>query len=37
MMSSLYGENLRKKIEESFACKPEAWMMSDYDERVKEY
>ena len=33
LMNSLYGENIRKDIEEKFACKSEAWMMSEYDER----
>ena len=37
LMNSLYGENIRKDIEEKFACKSEAWMMSEYDERVKDY
>ena len=37
LMNSLYGENIRKDIEEKIACKSEAWMMSEYDERVKEY
>ena len=37
IMNSLYGENIRKDIEEKFACKSEAWMMSEYDERVKDY
>ena len=37
LMNSLYGENIRKDIEEKFACKSEAWMMSEYDERLKEY
>ena len=36
-MNSLYGENIRKDIEEKFACKSEAWMMAEYDERVKNY
>ena len=36
-MKSLYGENIAKDIEESFACKSEDWMMSEYDERVKDY
>ena len=36
-MNSLYGENIRKDIEEKFAFKSEAWMMSEYDERVKDY
>ena len=37
MMNSVYGEIIRKDIEETFACKSEAWMMSEYDERVKDY
>ena len=37
LMNSLYGENIRKDIEEKFACKSEAWMMSEYDEQVKDY
>ena len=37
LMNSLYGENIRKDIEESFACKSEAWMMTEDDERVKGY
>ena len=37
LMNSLYGEQIRKDIEESFACKSEYWMMSEYDERVKDY
>ena len=37
MMNSLYGVQIRKEIEEKFACKPEKWMMSEYDERVNDY
>ena len=37
LMNSLYGENIRKDIEEKFACKSEMWMKTEYDERVKEY
>ena len=37
LLNSLYGENIRKDVEEKFACKSEAWMMSEYDERVKDY
>ena len=38
-MNSLYGENIRKDIDEKFACKSEAWvwMMTEYDERVKDF
>ena len=34
LMNALYGEQIRKYIDEKFACKSEAWMMSEYDERV---
>ena len=37
LMNALYGEQIRKDIEEKFACKSEARMMSEYDERVKDY
>ena len=37
LMNSLYEENIRKDIEEKFACKSEAWMMTEYDERVEDY
>ena len=37
LMNSLFGENIRKDIEEKFGCKSEAWMMTEYDERVKDY
>ena len=34
-MSSLYGKQMRKDIEEKLACQSEAWMLSENDERVK--
>ena len=37
LMNSFYGENIRKDIEENFTCKSEAWMMTEHDERVKDY
>ena len=37
IMNALYGEFLRKDILESCECKSEAWMMSEYDERVLDY
>ena len=37
LMNSLHGEDIRKDIEEKIACKSEAWMMTEYDERVKDY
>ena len=36
-MNSLYGENIRKDIEEKFDCKSEAWMLTECEERVKDY
>ena len=37
LINSLYGGQIRKDFEENFACKSEAWMMSEFDERVKDY
>ena len=37
LLNSLYGEQIRKDIEEKFACKSEMWMETEYDERVKDY
>ena len=37
LMNSLFGEQNRKDIEEKIACKSEYWMMSEYDEGVKDY
>ena len=37
LMNSLYGENIRKDIEEKFVCKSEMWMETEDDERVKDY
>ena len=37
IMNPLYGEFLRKDITESYYCKSEAWMMSEYVERVLDY
>ena len=36
-MNSLYGEQIRKDIEESYHCKSETWMMTEYDERTLDY
>ena len=30
----MYGEQIRKDIEESYECKSEAWMVTEYAERV---
>ena len=37
LMNSLYGEQIRKDIEEKFACKSEMWMVTEYDEKVVDY
>ena len=36
-MNALYGEFLRKEILESYKCKSEMWMMTEYDKRVIDY
>ena len=35
-MNSLYGEQIRKVMEERFLCESEFWMMTEYDEKVCE-
>ena len=37
IMNSFYGEQVRKDIEESYECKSEHWVMTEYDERVLDY
>ena len=37
IMNALYGEYLREDILESYQCKSEMWMMTEYDERVLDY
>ena len=36
-LNSLYGEQIRKDITDSYECKSENWMMTEYDERVLDY
>ena len=36
-MNALYGEFLRKDFLESYQCKSEMWMQSEFDERVLDY
>ena len=36
-MNSLHGEQIREDIEESYQCKSEIWLMTEYDERVLDY
>ena len=37
IMNSLYSEQIRKDIEESYQCKSQMGMMTEYDERVLDY
>ena len=37
LLNSLFGEQILKDIEEKFACKSDYWMMSEHDQRVKDY
>ena len=37
LINTLCGEQIRKDIAEGFSCKSEHWMMSEFDERVKDY
>ena len=36
-MNSLFGEKTRKDNQETLACKSEHWMISDYDEKIRDY
>ena len=36
-MNSLYGDFLRKDTLESYQCKSEMWVMTEYDGRVLDY
>ena len=36
-MNSLFGKFLRKDSLEIYQCKSEAWMMSEFDERVLDF
>ena len=37
IMNSLYGVQIRRDINESYQCKPEIWMKTDFDENVLAY
>ena len=37
IMNSIYGQTIRRDIEDEFCCKTENWMKTEYDERVKDY
>ena len=37
IMNALYREFLRKDITESYQCKSDMWMQTEYDERVLDY
>ena len=37
IMNSLYGVQIRKDINESFSCKSENWMNTEFDENILDY
>ena len=37
IMNGLYGEQIRKDTEESYQCKSEQWMLTEYGERVLDH
>ena len=37
IMKSLYGVQIPRDINESYCCKSEYWMQTEYDENVLEY
>ena len=37
IMNTLYGAQIRKYINESYCCKSEHWMQTEYDENVSDY
>ena len=37
IMNSLYGVQVRKDIDQSYKCKSQHWMESEYDENVLDY
>ena len=36
-MNCLYGVQIRKDIDQSFRCKSQHWMETEYDENMLEY
>ena len=36
-MNSLFGVQIRKDINESYNCKSETWVKTEYDENVLDY
>ena len=37
VMNNLYGVQIRRDINESYYCKSETWMKTEYDENVLDY
>ena len=37
IMNSIYGQTIRKDIEEEYLCKSRHWMETEFDDRVKDY
>ena len=37
IMNGLYGVQIRKDVDQSYKCKSEHWMQTEYDENVLDY
>ena len=37
IMNSLYGVQIRKNIDQSYKCKSQHWMETEYDDNVLDY
>ena len=37
IMDSLYGAQIRKNINESYCCKSEHWMQTEYDGNISDH
>ena len=37
LINSFYGVQIRRDINESFYCKSETWMKTEFDENVLDY
>ena len=37
VLNSLYSVQIRKDINDSYSCKPDQWMKTEYDEKVLDY
>ena len=37
IINSLYGVQIRRDINESYCCKSETWMKTEFDENILDY